>query len=753
MVIFYVGSIAGYGPVTQTMKSWDYFGSVYGLWTILWACAIAVPLNIFLWPTTSTSSIRGSLQGALKRLAADLPILAKAGPVATDSTSYIASEALEISFRPAYAAFRALAPLRKALALDITFGRDHPGAMRLLSSEAEKLGTALAAALGSAEHWERWTQSKSSGGIAGFVPVASSALTEKTPILLDRMAESLLRSAALILGRPSESVDLAGSGELSAAVADYKATIAEAHFAAVPVAPGTLNPDGYVALAAHGARSLFFEGVLELSCAAESLEKAAGHVDAARGSRRLWFGWTSWNSGKQDVEKGAQSDEEIRTKEVNAEDAKETVDSMYASPAQLPPPTLTVGTDSGSATPGRNAIAPYKEPKGCFGVLGNLWHAVFTFFGSLESQEGVRYMSAAFIVGLWGVLPFSTAFYATWRLDWIMFSAIIVLAIPSVGATLWKAVARVLAAILPSLLAILALLPDDGQNPYSIVCIGAVLSIFTGYCQLFISPLADFGTVGISTYIIITSSYYRAARPPGFTVVEISMIRCAMMITGCLLGITISWAINPRLSRARVREYTAKSCAEVASLVDGLARGAPKGLESVLRSAEASLDIARGQMNWAAGEPDLDRPFYAQAFAEMGRVIAGMLANCSSALEVMRAAQAQGLGTQLVDENRAQQVSDARADFYKLATDLAVTLQICASCLNAKRPLPALLPDLDRSRKSFVLSYHVARDPTQRGADKYAIDLVSVALGVLVSGDVEDLVSLVSSVVGREAGI
>jgi len=188
-----------------------------------------------------------------------------------------------------------------------------------------------------------------------------------------------------------------------------------------------------------------------------------------------------------------------------------------------------------------------------------------------------------------------------------------------------------------------------------------------------------------------------------------------------------------------VREYTAKACSELATLVNGLARGAAltigsaAGLETVLRSAEGSLDTARGQMqNWAAGEPDLDRP-------DAG----------SSALGVLRRMQKGGTVTGATGPDTILGAGEAGAAFSRITTDLAV---ICISCLLARRPLPALLPDLDTARKAFLLAYHAQRYPNEQNEVRYAVDLVSVALGVLESGDAEDLVALLTSIVGRDAG-
>jgi hypothetical protein len=139
----------------------------------------------------------------------------------------------------------------------------------------------------------------------------------------------------------------------------------------------------------------------------------------------LKFGWTSCEGGRGDIESVKTQPIEI----ANGEDAEDAVEDFSASPAQLPPPKIETG---GSAGEGKPAVRQYEEDKGCFGFLGNLWYTVFNFFNSLQSQEGVRYVAPAFIVAIWGVLPFSTSFYVTWKLDWIMFSAIIVLAIPSV---------------------------------------------------------------------------------------------------------------------------------------------------------------------------------------------------------------------------------------------------------------------------------------------------------------------------------
>ena len=162
--------------------------------------------------------------------------LGRAAPLG--SATPTPSEPLERSFRTSYGALRSLPGLRKMLAIDITFGRDQPAAVRLVASEAEKLGTSLAAALGAAEHWERWSGGeRKSAGDAGMGEQANGVLA--------LVSASLKRTAASVQQTPAEAVNMVNAGDLSNAIAAaFKSAIVASHFAAAPIAPGQLNASG-----------------------------------------------------------------------------------------------------------------------------------------------------------------------------------------------------------------------------------------------------------------------------------------------------------------------------------------------------------------------------------------------------------------------------------------------------------------------------------------------------------------------------
>jgi hypothetical protein len=708
VTLFYVASISGYGPITQTITTWPYFASVYGMWTVLFALVIALPINL-IFPTSGTGNLKGAMQGVLQNIRGGLPTLAQSQIVG----GQVGLNELEELFRPAYKSTPGMVALSKSLSIDICFSRISPGNARLLAQQTQRLSSVLITSL----------------AVLGFNEAVGGVEHPELAILVDSQTSQTVDASV----QPQVQVLL----DKVAGQLDYACKVLSDEKS---VKPDTTKPDIeqlYNTMLGHhtsttGREGLFLHSICSFAKEADRLAELAERVQSQSSpSRKLHWGgsvssleteYATWQLTQGLPTQFAspemmQSAIASQTKQ-HFEDEHFATDNFTSSTAQLPAPKVYPG----KRTP------PMATEDGCCG-LGAIPYHLSNFFSSEANKNGVKYTFVCLITGIWGVLPFSTEFFQIARLDWTMFSAVLVLSIPSIGATTWKALARIAAGIVGGIFAMLACLPDDGNNWISIWIIGAVLAIPMNFIQLYVPLISELGVVGMTTYLIITSSFYQVAKVPAYTYWELGLLRMAMLCAGSLVGMFTVWFIFPTLSRQRVRQYTAVGAADAALLVQTLSRAITQDSNTMSELVECKrldakiqqdLAIASSELQWAVGEPDLERPFSAHHYLEMRRLISGISAACISLVGVCEMALFSS--SQSSKEAQNSWRTENAAMFSDAISRVTISLQIVAAAVWNRQSL-GVMPTMDTSQ---------TRNKESTSSSQFVRDMFSTLLDCLM---------------------
>ncbi|KAI9101927.1 Fusaric acid resistance protein-like-domain-containing protein [Phlyctochytrium arcticum] len=332
----------------------------------------------------------------------------------------------------------------------------------------------------------------------------------------------------------------------------------------------------------------------------------------------------------------------------------------------------------------------------------NLLDGFHKSLGNRHVRFGLKSVLAVFLGGVWAFLSATRSWYIIQHGYWTTFTIVVVMS-PTIGGTSTTAVYRVMGTIFGALWAYISILIAR-DRPGIVFIVMLPIAIAGFYLPLFgVRKYA--GIVLLLTYCTVCIVPFEPGNRQPILTVAIS--RTITIFVGCAIALVVTWGFFPHLARHDVRTGVSRVTRDLAALYAlqvGVLLTPPdadlskcstpqartEASDRLLTRTQVRLVKLRADLAVARGEPDLDRPFDANIFADL-------IDHLQSLVDIV-AAMRDTLTPTITEGEMSALLWSISEQRRSLVGALVANLHIVASCVEMKARLPAHLPSPIRAR-------------------------------------------------------